>query len=86
LGPCQHNFNSGVHAIGKTTAAPKTNKTTTAWWLASKLKNNLPMNMECQINHQKSKDLQTQHKDGLHAEQWSLPTTLQLHFFALHHL
>ena len=34
--------------------------------------------MKCQIIHQKSKDLQTQHKDGLHAEQWSLPTTSQL--------
>ena len=42
--------------------------------------------MECQINHQKSKALQTQHKDGLHAEHWSLPTKLQLYFFALHSL
>ena len=30
LGPCHSNFNSGVRAFGKTTVAPKTNKTTTA--------------------------------------------------------
>ena len=30
VGRCQYNLNSGVHAIGKTTVAPKTDKTTTA--------------------------------------------------------
>ena len=38
-------------------------------------------------NQQSEKQsLETQHKAGLHAEHWSLPTTLQLHFFALHNL
>ena len=39
VGPCQYNFNSGVHSIGKTTVAPKTNKTTTAQWLSPNSKN-----------------------------------------------
>ena len=29
---------------------------------------------------------ETQHRTGLHPENWSLPTTLQLHFFALHNV
>ena len=52
LGPCQYNFNSGVHAIGKTTVAPKTNKTTIAWWLACNSKR-MPLHIKCQINNQK---------------------------------
>ena len=30
VGPCQYNLNSAVRTFGKTTVAPKTNKTTTA--------------------------------------------------------
>ena len=38
-------------------------------------------------NQQSEKQgLAKQHKAGLHSEHWSLPTTLQLHFFALHNL
>ena len=81
LGPCQYNFNSGVHAIGKTTFAPKTNKTSTAWWLAANSKK-MPLALKSQINNQKSKAWQTQHKAGLHLENWSLPTTLHFQFTA----
>ena len=81
MGPCQYNFNSGVHAIGKTTVAPKTNKTSTAWCLASNSKK-MPLAMKSQINNQKSKAWQTQHKAGLHLENWSLPTTLHFQFTA----
>ena len=80
LGPWQYNFNSGVPAIGKTTVAPKTNKTAFAYWLASNLKN-MPLAMKCQ-----RLTMQTRLKAGLHSENWSLPTTLQLHFFALQNL
>ena len=36
--------------IGKTRVAPKTSKTTTAWWLAWNWDNIIPMAMECQVN------------------------------------
>ena len=56
---CQHNFNSGTLATGKTRMAPKPSKTTTAWWLASHL-TDVPLFMKCQINIQKSKASPTQ--------------------------
>ena len=37
----------------KTSAAPKTSKTTTAWWLVSKW-NSMPLAMKCQISNEKS--------------------------------
>jgi len=37
-------------ASGKTSVAPTTSKTTTAWWLAWNWDNIIPMAMECQVN------------------------------------
>ena len=48
---CQYNFNSGTPASGKTRMAPKTSKTTTAWWLATNSKTT-PVAMKCQINNE----------------------------------
>ena len=73
----QYNFNSGTFASGKTRMAPKVNKFTTAWWLASKGKN-MPVAMKCQINNQLKPDL-PQQKPGSCWENRSLPTTSQLH-------
>ena len=49
LGPCHYNFNTGVCAIGKTTVATKTKKTTTASWLASHSRM-MTVAMKCQSN------------------------------------
>ena len=49
---CQHNFNSGTPASGKTRMAPKTSKTTTAGWLATNSKTT-PVAVKCQINNQR---------------------------------
>ena len=51
----------------------------TAWWLASKSKN-MPVAMRCQTNNQFRPD-NPQHKPGSPWENWSLPTTSQLHLF-----
>ena len=59
--------------------APKTSKTTTAWWLATNSKA-MPVAMKCQINTQLKPDL-PQHKPGSPWENWLLPTTSQLHPF-----
>ena len=59
---CQHNFNSGILASGKTRIAPKTSKTTNAWWLATNSKT-MPVAMKCQITTQLKPDL-SQHKPG----------------------
>ena len=59
LARCQHNFNSGILASGKTRMAPKPSKTTAACWLASNSKN-MPVAMKCQINNRKSKPSPTQ--------------------------
>jgi len=39
--------------IGKIRVAPKTSKTTTAWWLAWNWDNIIPLAMECQVNDEK---------------------------------
>ena len=75
----QYNFNSGTFASGKTRMAPKTNKFTAAWRLAPKL-TDAPLFMKCQINNQLKPDF-PQHKPGSPWENWSLPTTSQLHLF-----
>jgi len=42
--------------------------------------------MKGHIKNQESKASQTQHKTGSSWENWWLPTTSQLHFFARHNL
>ena len=59
--------------------APKPSKTTAAWWLVSNL-TDVPVAMKCQINNQFKPD-NPQHKPGSPWENWSLPTTWQLHLF-----
>ena len=81
---CLCKWNSGTIASGKTRAALKTSKFTTAWWLASNLKKML-LAIKCHINNQKSRASHTQRKTGLHLENWWLPTTVQLDFLT-HHL
>ena len=76
---CQYNFNSGILASGRTRMAPKPSKTTTARWLAWNSKT-MALAMKCQINNQLNPDL-PQHKPGSPWENWSLPTTSQLHLF-----
>ena len=73
----EEHFNSGILTGGKTRMAPKPSKTTTAWWLASNSQN-MPLIIKCQINSQLKPDL-PQHKPGSPWENWSLPTTSQLH-------
>ena len=74
---CQYNFNSGILASGKTRMAPKPSKTTTAWWLASN------SDRLCQWSWSVTstiwKEELPQHKPGSPWENWSLPTTSQLH-------
>ena len=65
--------------------APKTSKAATAWWLASKL-TNVPLAMKCLFNNQKKQSLRNAILDRLGKTDSALPTTLQLHFFALHKL
>ena len=61
--------------------APKPSKTTTAWWLASNSKTT-PVFMKSQIKNQQSEKPELpQHKPGSPWENWSLPTTSQLHLF-----
>ena len=60
---------ASILASGKTRMAPKTNKTTTAWWLASNSKT-MPVAMKCQINNQLKPDV-PQHKPA-----WSLLGTI----------
>ena len=57
--------------------APKTSKTATAWWLVSNSKN-MPLFLKCQTNNQFKPD-NPKHKPGSPWENWSLPTTSQLH-------
>ena len=66
---CFCNWNSGTIASGKTRAALKTSKFTTAWWLASNLKKML-LAIKCHINNQKSRVSHTQRKTGLHSQDW----------------
>ena len=75
----QYNFNSGIPASGKTRRAPKPSKTTAAWWLVSNL-TDVPLLMKCELNNQFKPD-NPQHKPGSPWENWSLPTTSQLHLF-----
>ena len=66
LGPCHYNFNSGVYVIGNTRLSPKTNHTTTAWWLpfASNWRK-LPLTLKYQIKNRKNGACQRQHQpDG----------------------
>ena len=47
---CQHNFNSGILASGKTRIAPKPSKSNAACWSASN-STNMPLARKCQINN-----------------------------------
>ena len=58
----------------------------TTVWFVSLHWTGVPGPMRCQINNQKSSASQTQHKTGLHSENWWLPTTSQLHIFVAHNL
>ena len=71
--------NSGILVSGKIRMAPKPSKTTTARWPCWKL-TDVPVAVKCQINNQLKPDL-PQHKPGSPWENWSLPTTSQLHRF-----
>ena len=62
---------------GKTRMVRRTGKFTTVCWLATN-SINMPLAMKCQINNEKSRASHTQHKAGLHSENW---WTSQLRFF-----
>ena len=73
-------LNSGTSAIGKTRAASMS-KTTTTWGPVSNLRI-MPLAVKCHVNNQESKVTQTWMALGYKR----LPTTSQLHIFALHNL
>ena len=65
----------------KTSAAPKTSKTTTAWWLVSN-RNSMPLAMKRQINDQKKQSFPNTNLD----RPGKTGTTSRLHFSAMHKL
>jgi len=80
LAPCFYNFKSATLANGKTWMVPKVGKTEAVWFLASNWKN-IPL-----ANSTMKKPDLPPHKPETRWENWWLPTTPQLHFFALHSL
>ena len=62
VAPCQYIFNTRTSAMGKTSAAPKTSKNTTAWWPASHWKK---LAMKCQISIEKSQIFPNSNLDRL---------------------
>ena len=57
MAPCQSHPSHGQS--GKSRVAPKTSKTTTAWWLVSKW-HSMPLVMKCRIKNQKGRASPTQ--------------------------
>ena len=74
-----------TRSIGKTRMVPKPSKFTTVWFLSLNL-TDVPLDMKCQVKSEKSQISPNTKPTWFLLESWWLPTTLQLHFFALHNL
>ena len=76
-----YNFNRDTFTNGNTRMVAKKNKFTTAWCVPSNW-TGVPLAVRCQINKEKSRASQAQHKTKLHSDHWWSPTTSQIDFCA----